>query len=192
MNVTPRAVLSLAFMQAGWFACVLGAARGCSWLGPSVVFVGLAIQVGTQPRAWRAKEVLVLALAAILGFLVDSALLRGGVTIVAGAAVSPPWLVALWPNLAAATARGGSLGFLERRPVLGALFGMLGGPFAYDAGVRFGAIGLAQSRLGALAIIGAAWSLVLPTLFCLRRRLGAPGGTASRSPKPASLPTSCG
>lgn len=176
MNMTRRAVLSFSFMQVGWFACVLGAARGYSWLGPSVVLVGLAIHVGTQPKAWRAKEVLVLALAAVLGFLVDSALLRAGVTTVAGAAVSPPWLVALWPNLAAATTRGGSLGSLERRPVLGALLGVLGGPLAYDAGVRLGAIGLAQSRVGALAIIGAAWSLVLPTLFCLRRRVGTPHG----------------
>ncbi len=176
MNMTPRSVLSLAFMQVGWFACVLGAARGYSWLGPSIVFVGLAIHVGTQPKACRAKEVAVLAVAALLGFLVDSGLLRAGVTTVAGAAFSPPWLVALWPNLAAATAPGGSLASLERRPVLGALLGVLGGPLAYDGGVRLGAIGLAQSRLGALAIIGAAWSLVLPTLFCLRRRTGTPHG----------------
>ena len=171
-----RAVISFVALQAGWFACVLGAARGYPWLGPSVVFVGLAIHVGTQPKAWRAKEVLVLALAAVLGFLVDSALLRAGVMTVAGAAVSPPWLVALWPNLAAVTARGGSLGSLERRPILRVLLGVAGGPFAYGAGVRLGAIGLAESRLGALAIIGAAWSVVLPTLFCLRRRRGTAHG----------------
>jgi hypothetical protein len=176
MNMASRAVLSFAFLQMGWFACVLGEARGYSWLGPSVVFAGLAIHVGTRPRPSRATEVLVLALAAVLGFLVDSALLRAGVMTIAGAAVSPPGLVALWPNLAAATARGGSLGSLERRPILGGLLGVLGRPFAYDAEVRLGAIGLAPSRLGALAIVGAAWSLVLPTLCCLRRWIGPPHG----------------
>ncbi len=176
MNVPARAVLSFAFMQVGWFACVLGAARGYPWLGPAVVFVGLAIHVRTQPRGARVKEVLILTLAAVLGFLVDTALLRGGVMSVAGAAVSPTWLVALWPNLGAATARGGSLGSLERRPILGVLLGLLGGPLAYDAGARLGAIGLAGGRLGALALIGAAWSLVLPALFCLRRRIGTQHG----------------
>lgn len=173
--MTPRSVLSFAFMQLGWFACVLGAARGRPGLGPAVVLVGLAIHVGTQRRAARATEGLVLALAAALGLLVDTALLSAGVLIASGA-VSPPWLVALWPNLAAATARGASLGSLDRRPILGVLTGAIGGPLAYDAGARFGAIGLAQGRLSALAIISAVWSLVLPTLFCLRRRIGTPHG----------------
>ena len=172
--MTPRSVLSFAFMQAGWFACVLGAVRGFAWFGPTVVFAGLGIHVRTQPKAERAREVWVLVLAAVIGLLADSALLRVGVMTIAGTAVSPPWLVALWPNLAAATARGGSLGSLDLRPIPGALPGVFGGPLAYDAGARLGAIGLAQSRLDALVTIGAAWSLVLPTLFWLRRRIGAP------------------
>jgi len=191
MNMTRRAVLSFAFMQVGWFACVLGAARGYPWLGPAVVFFGLAIHVRTQPRGARVKEVLILALAAVLGFAVDTALLRCGVMSVAGAAVSPAWLVALWPTLGAATARGGSLGSLERRPIVGVLLGALGGPFAYDAGARLGAIGLAESRLGALAIIGAAWSLVLPTLFCLRRRIAQGKGRQPREPETRSKEGPC-
>jgi hypothetical protein len=189
MNMTARAVLSFAFMQVGWFACVIGAARGYPWLGPAIVFVGLAIHVRTQPEAARVKEVLVLALAAVFGFLVDTALLRAGVTSVVGAAVSPPWLVALWPNLAAATARGGSLGSLERRPILGVLLGMLGGPCAYDAGARLGAIGLAESRLGALVIIGAAWCFVLPTFFWLRRRIGTRTATGAEPTWPRVIDT---
>ena len=183
MSISSRAVLLFALVQGGWFACVFGAAHGYSWLGPGVVFVGLAIHVGTQPGAKRAKEVLVLALAAVLGFLMDSALLRAGVMTVGCADVSPPWLVALWPNLAAATARGGGLGSLERRPIVQVLLGVLGGPLAYDAGARLDAIALAQSRLGALVIVGGAWSFVLPTFFWLRRRLGVPlgdGGGARR------------
>jgi hypothetical protein len=180
MSITSRSVLSLAFMQVGWLACVLGAARGHGWLGPLVISVGLAIHLRAQPRAARAKEAGVLVVAAVVGFLVDSALLRAGVITVAGAALSPPWLVALWPNLAAATARGGSLGSLDRRPALGALLGAVGGPLAYDEGARLGALGLGQSRLGALASLGATWSLVLPTVFWLRHRVGAPPGSGRR------------
>jgi hypothetical protein len=169
MTMTGRAALSFIGLQLGWFACVLGAGRGFSWFGPVVVSVGLLAHVWNQPRSARAREALVLFLAALLGFIVDTALLRAGIMTILGAAVSPPWLVALWPNLAAATASGGSLGSLSRRPILGALLGALAAPLAYDGGARLGAIGFEQGRLRALVTIGLVWSLVLPTLFWIRR-----------------------
>jgi hypothetical protein len=180
MNRIPSTLLSFAVMQAGWFACVAGSAHGHPWLGPGVVSAGLAHHVATRPRTERAGEVAVLALAALLGFVVDTALLRGGAISLGGAAVSPPWLVALWPNLAAATAREGSLDSLERRPVIGALLGLIGGPLAYDGGAHLGAMGFSNDRLVALAIIGAAWSPVLPLLFWIRARVRReyPGGAA--------------
>jgi hypothetical protein len=166
-----RGALSFAALQLGWFACVLGAARGAAWLGPAVVLVTLAIHVGALPAPARAHEALVLSLAAIAGFVIDSALLRVGVVTVAGAALSPPWLVALWPNFAATTATGGSLAALARRPWLGAVLGAVAAPFAYEAGARLGAITLDASRARALVVIGVAWAPVLPALFALRARL---------------------
>jgi hypothetical protein len=168
-----RGALSFAALQLGWFACVLGATRGVSWLGPAVVLLTLAVHVGARSAPLRAREALVLALAALAGFVVDSALLRAGVLTVAGAAVSPPWLVALWPNFAATTAPGGSLAALARRPWLGALVGAIAAPFAYEAGARLGAIGLEASRARALVVIGVAWAPVLPALFALRARMRA-------------------
>lgn len=171
-----RALLSFAGMQLGWFACVFGAVRGLSWFGPMVVSVGLLIHVRNQPGSARAKEGLVLVLGGILGFVVDTALLRAGVITIIGAAVSPPWLVALWLNLTATTASGASLGSLSRRPILGALLGALAAPLSYDGGARLGAIGLERSRAGALVAIAVVWSLAIPTLLWIRRRFGTPRG----------------
>ena len=165
-----RAVASFLGLQLGWFACVLGAAHGHPWLGPVVVLVALSVHVARQPSGGR--EVLVLGAAAVLGFVVDTALLRTGVLHLDGM-LSPPWLVALWPNFAAATARGGLLGALRERPLLGALVGAAGGALAYDAGARLGPIGLVAPRLVALAVIAVAWSAVLPALFALRARCAA-------------------
>jgi hypothetical protein len=163
-------ILSFALLQAGWFACVLGAAHGHSWLGPMFVAAALVFHVRSQPRECRAREASVLALTALIGFAVDTALLRAGVMSAMGAEVSPPWLVAMWPNFAAATAGTGSLGSLAHRPILGAVVGAVGAPLSYAAGSGFAVIGLAQNHARALAIIGIAWAGVLPTLFWLRQR----------------------
>jgi hypothetical protein len=184
--VTARSVLSFVAMQAGWFACVLGAARGHPWLGPAVVLAALGLHLRLQPSKTRPREVLVLGAAAALGLLIESALLRTGVTAVDGARVPPLWLVAMWPSVAAATAPSGSLGALKHRPLLGAMAGAVAAPIAYDAGARLGAICVAHDRL---FVIGLAWSVVLPLLFALRSRL--PGVPTMRVPI-ARVPTTKG
>ena len=164
-----RALASFVGLQLGWFACVLGAAHGRPWLGPVVVLVALSVHVARQHSSGR--EALVLGFAAVLGFVVDTALLRTGVLQLEGL-VAPPWLVALWPNFAAATARGGLLDALRGRPLVGALVGAVGGALAYDAGARLGPIALDAPRIVALAVIAVVWSAVLPSLFALRSRCG--------------------
>jgi hypothetical protein len=170
--VTIRTVASFAGLQLGWFACVLGAAHGHAWVGPPLVLAGLAVHLGFTPSGERATEGLVLASAALLGFVVDTLFLRGGVFTLGGAETSPAWLVVLWPNTAAATAPGGSLAALARRPLLAALLGAIAAPFSYDAGARLGALALGPGR--ALAIIAIVWTAVLPAFFGLRARREKP------------------
>jgi len=123
---------------------------------------------GPQPL----PEALQAAQRALLGFVVDTLFLRGGVFTLGGAETSPAWLVVLWPNTAAATAPGGSLAALARRPLLAALLGAIAAPFSYDAGARLGALALGPGR--ALAIIAIVWTAVLPAFFGLRARREKP------------------
>ena len=176
-----RSVLSFLALQLGWFAGVLGAAHGHPSLGPTVVLATLVLHVQLQPPTARAREVMVLAAAAAFGLLVDTALLRTHVTTVGGARLPPAWLVALWPNLAAATAPSGTLHGLARHPIVGALAGAVAGPLAYQAGARLGAIGLDPGRL---FVVGLAWSCVLPALFALRSF--APRGLRAAPKVPAT------
>jgi len=172
--MTVRPVVSFLGLQLGWFACVLGATHGHAWFGPAFVLATLALHVRLQPSNARTREAAVLASTALVGFLVDTALLRSGMIELAGAGLSPAWLVALWPNFAAATAPGGSLGGLARRPLLAALLGAVAAPLAYAGGARLGALGLDRHPVGALAAIAVVWSGVLPSLFALRALVGAP------------------
>lgn len=63
-------LVNLALFQAGWFACVLGAASGRVWLGTGLglffVFTHLALVVD------RGREGRLLAIALIIGLVVDS------------------------------------------------------------------------------------------------------------------------
>ena len=167
-----RAVLSFVGLQLGWFACVLGAARGYPWLGPVVVLLALSMHVRKQPAI--APEIALLGITAVVGFVVDTALLRFGILRIPGTTLAPPWLIALWPNFISTTAEGGLLASLPRRPLLAALLGAVGGPAAYDAGARLGAIELGSDRLGALAIVGVVWAVVVPALVLLRARVVTP------------------
>jgi hypothetical protein len=158
--------------QAGWFACVLGAARGFPWQGALVALLiaGFVVLRSGNPRAELA---LVLA-AAAAGFAFDSVLALAGWVAFEGAVpapqLAPVWMVALWALFA--TTLNVSLRWLRAWPALGALFGAVGGPVAYYAGERLGALRFADPLPGLVAV-AAGWALATPLLFALARRLEA-------------------
>jgi len=158
-------VLNFVAFQAGWFACILGAANGMPWLGPIVVAAFLAAMLVT--RRDRGAFTLRMTGAAGIGFIADTVLLRMGILDFGNDAFSPLWMTALWPNLAATL--DSSLGWLSGRYVLAALFGAVGGPLAYYAGARLGALRLDPSP-SAFAAIACEWLAAFPLMVLLTDR----------------------
>ncbi len=156
--------INFAAFQAGWFACILGAAHGAQWLGPAVV--GTFAAVGLFARRKRVAFVMRLAAAIPLGFFADTALARLGVLQFETSA-SPLWMTALWPNLA--TTLDSSLGWLAGKYGLAAGVGAFAGPAAYYAGARLGALQIDES-VGSLAAIAIEWAVSLPLLLFLTAR----------------------
>jgi hypothetical protein len=158
--------------QAGWFACVLGAARGFPWQGALVALLiaGFMVLRSKQPR----DELALVAAAAVAGFAFDSALALAGWVDFKGAVpaalLAPVWMVALWVLFA--TTLNVSLRWLREWPALGVLFGAVGGPVAYYAGERLGALQFADPLLG-LTAVALGWALATPLLVVLARRLEA-------------------
>lgn len=163
---------NLLLFQAGWFACVLGAARGFPWQGALVALLIAAFIVSRSPQPL--DELVLVAVATLLGFAFDSALTLAGWVDFEGAVpthfVAPVWMVALWALFA--TTLNVSLRWLREWPALGVLFGALGGPAAYYAGERLGALQFADPLPG-LAAVAAGWALATPLLVALARRLEA-------------------
>lgn len=161
--------LNLLLFQVGWFAGVLGAARGLSWAGVAVAAGIAAWHLWKANRPWQELKLLVLAMA--VGATFDTALVQlgwlrfdGGV-LASGAA--PVWMVALWSNFA--TTLNVSMRALRERLLLAVVLGAVGAPLAYYAGSRIGAVGFGEPAM-ALAAIAAGWAIMTPLLFLAARR----------------------
>lgn len=162
-------ILNAALYQAGWAACTLGAAKGLPWLGPIS-----AVCIVAWHLAWARRpvdEAHLVAVAACAGLLFETALMHTGwiayPTQARGSDIAPSWMVALWGLFA--TTFNVSLRSLRERPAVGALLGAVGGPIAYYAGSRLGALEIV-APVPALVAIGAGWAIATPALFRAARR----------------------
>ncbi len=162
-----RFVLNIVLFQAAWFASVLGAARGHYWAGPAAAC--LAATVRLLQAEDRRKEGLLLLSCGVIGFAADTALIALGLFLpVRGsfpAPWSPFWMVAMWVNFG--TTLNVSTAFLKGRPALSAVFGALGGPMAYFAGVRLGAASIPGPAWAGLAAVAVVWGIAMPALSML-------------------------
>lgn len=164
-------VANIVAFQAGWLACVLGAAGGRPWLGPLVALPVLAFHLRSAARP--GVELALLAAAGLTGLALDSLLvLAGRLAFEEGVLVpglAPYWMVALW--LLFATTFNVSLRWLRTRPALAALLGAVGGPLAYLAGARLGAAEVLEPALATHLAVALAYALATPLLLALARRL---------------------
>ncbi len=165
---TPRVIANFVAFQAGWFACVLGAAHGLPWAGTAFAAVIIVTHVffAEQPR----REIRLVAMALLIGIVWDSALVMlGWLDFSSGffiAGVAPYWILALWA-LFAITLRH-SLAWLQTRLLTAAVVGAIAGPLAYWGGLRLGAVILVEP-LHALVALSIGWGLFTPLLLRLAR-----------------------
>ena len=165
-----RLVFNVILFQLGWFACVLGAARGLPWVGAlaAAAIVGWHLARAAQPK----PELALVVIAAGVGAVFETLLVQvGWVQFSAGVLVegtAPYWMIALWALFA--TTLNVSLRTLRSHLGLAALLGAVGGPAAYYAGARLGALEFVAAG-AALAVIGAGWAILTPALLGAARRL---------------------
>ena len=162
--------INFVLFQLGWFACVLGAARGFAREGTLLALVIVAAHVlrAARPR----REFALVAAATAFGALADSALASTGWLrydsgiLVEGAA--PYWIVALWALFA--TTLNVSLRWLRGRLWIAALLGAASGPAAFYAGAGMGALHFVQ-LVPALTALAVGWAIATPLLVGLAQRL---------------------
>lgn len=175
---TATTLMNYSLFQAGWFACVLGAAAGWPW--PAAV-AGLILALVHLTLVRRpGQEAMLLAFSLALGLAVDAFHIHTGVLIFTGGtihpALPPGWILVLW--ILVATILHFSLSWLNNRYFMGALLGAVSGALAYWAGVRLGAATFGADLIPSLLQIGLSWAMVMPLLLFIAKRTAA-GGRAT-------------
>jgi hypothetical protein len=174
-----RTFCNFALAQAGWLACVLSAAADRAWLGiaATCVLIGVHLTLSAERRS----EVLLVLTAGFVGAATDTLLAQLAFLRFEGG-IAPLWMIALW-MLFATTLRS-SLAWLRTHLAVAAVVGALGGPAAYAAGERLGALEIPDVWTS-YAAIGVAWALALPLLLLFAHRgrasLAARSGAARKA-----------
>jgi hypothetical protein len=174
-------VVNAVAYQIAWFACVLGGAHEMPWVGTltAVAVAGWNISRAAQPAA----ELKLALLVVVLGLTVDATLINTvHIAFTSGTWLSgfgPHWMLALW--LCFATTLNVSLRWITARPLVAVPFGAFGGPLAYLAGAKLGALSMPDSAM-ALPAIGIAWALAMLVMtYAAARFNGATLPTAEHS-----------
>jgi hypothetical protein len=164
--------------QLAWFAVLIGAAQGVAWAGAAVAILVAAVHLALRREP---LELQLIGLAAGIGLLVDSTLAITGQVHFAAAwpeGFAPYWMLSLW--IVFATTLNHSLRWLMSRPVAAALAGAVGGPLAYLAGAKLGALTMATPAI-TLPFIALLWTPAMISLSMIVLR-------ASRLPAAGRLP----
>ena len=158
--------INIASFYLGWFACLLGATHNMPWLGVLVMTALLSLHLFLTAN--RTQELCFILVTGLLGTSLDSLLMLSGLYTFTDHTLSwlcPVWLTALWMGFASTLNH--SMRWLRGRYRLACLFGAVGGPLSYYAGVRLGALSFVPSTGAAMMVLAAVWSLVVPGLLWL-------------------------
>lgn len=142
-----------------WFFSVLGGNTGASG---GIVLLLIHLLFSLKKRA----DLLMMGFLLFTGLLVDGTLHQVGfITFAETGFPIPFWLMVIWLGLAITPHH--SLAWLQNRPLLSMLFGALGGPAAYWAGVRLGAATFTWTLFPSLCTLSIIWVFLWPAVMYL-------------------------
>lgn len=170
-------VVNFILFHAAWLMCVIGAARGHLLLGPAAAVIVAAIHLALSGH--RRRELNLLMCAVALGTVLDSLMVAIGILEFNGASSwwpCPPWIMGLW--LVFATTINSSLSWLRKRLSWALVFGAIGGPLAYYAGLRLGALTFTCSTAIAISALAIEWAFAMVALVLIAQRMTGQRATA--------------
>ena len=116
-------------------------------------------------------DVKLIIIAGLIGLLFDGALLNFDLIIYNDPGLpypfTPIWIVMLW--MIFAMTLNHSLAWLSQKYYLSILFGAIGGPLAYIAGEKLGAITLLSTN--SIITLSVGWALITPILLIIANKL---------------------
>ncbi|MGW8195131.1 MAG: DUF2878 domain-containing protein [Desulforhopalus sp.] len=152
-----RIFVNVLSYQTIWFLSVLGGNKGALF-GLAIVLLHLLLTDN------RKDDLKMVGFMLFVGMLVDGTLHQiGFFSFTSGGFPLPFWLIVIWLGLAITPHH--SLAWLKKHPWYSMLFGALGGPLAYWAGVRLGAASFNWPPTPSLIILAVIWGLLWPVVM---------------------------
>ena len=159
-----RSIINFIFFQVGWFACVLSAANGMPLLGAAVAIMIILFHL-FQSNDYQ-KETMLVSAALVIGLIWDSVLVWQGILLYEHGLVhekaAPYWIILMWGLFA--TTLNISMNWLKGKTLLAIVFGGIGGPLAYYAGARMGAVEFSDLYI-AMGTLAIGWAVLTPLLM---------------------------
>ena len=158
-----KKLVNFSLFQLGWFVCILGA----SWnqLHVALGLSSLILLVHLHITNYKNNDLKLLVFSGFIGFLFDGALQYTGMILYNNPGwnfpLTPLWIVMLW--LLFSVTLNHSLAWLKNRTILSLLFGSIGGPLAYVAGDKLGAITISTPETIIALAVG--WAIITPLLI---------------------------
>lgn len=161
-----RSFSNFVLFQTGWFASVMLGADVWHWMGPLIVLAILVIHLAHSPDRSSEQKLMLYALA--IGLIWENLLALSGLVVYPSGQpfdrFAPAWIIAMWPLLAMTL--NVLLRWLKGRIVLSSLFGAIGGPLAFLAGERLGAVIFPDTTL-TMGVLAFGWGLMFPLIMRL-------------------------
>ncbi len=175
----PRILTNILLFQIGWFACVLGAAYSQPLIGSSIAIMIIAYHLYST-LDWQ-RELLLILIVMLIGFFWDSLLVyQGWISYSTGQifpGTAPYWIVVMWGLFT--TTLNVSMKWLNKRLLYSICFGLVGGPLAYLAGSKLGALEFIDKQSGLIAL-AVGWGVITPSLLALSQYISHFGKDTQR------------
>ncbi|MEM7360550.1 MAG: DUF2878 domain-containing protein [Pseudomonadota bacterium] len=178
-------VINALMFKIGWLGVVFLGSGTLHWTAPILVtmIVGFHLIMCRNPKI----ELKLILVAVLMGALWESFIASQGLVIYAhgqpGTYLAPAWIVAMWALLA--TTLNVNLAWMRGRPFLTILFGAIGGPCAFLAGEKLGAVTFPDPLL-TLIVLALGWSALMLALVSTARNFD--GYNATSEPIRSAVP----
>lgn len=166
-------IVNFLLFQLAWFACVLGAANAMPYVGVlvTILVVGWHLFKAHKPKSEATLILIAMAIGATFDQLMVSTQLvdyvnHGWGNSMLNAHLVPIWIIALWAGFT--TSLNVSLKWMRHKTIIAILFGAIGGPLAYFAAQKLGAVTLVSVNSYVALAIG--WAIITPLLLKLSEK----------------------
>jgi hypothetical protein len=120
-----------------------------------------------HPERRQANDFKLVFIALVMGLVIDSAWVIGGVLEYPNAwpnnGLAPAWIIIMWVGFALTVNH--SLKWMKSHPSLPIIGGLVGGPLAYFSGMKLGAVEFLIDPMQTAIMLAVAWAVALAVLF---------------------------